>query len=88
LPKHHYIPRFYLDRFTDPDTPSNQQPYLWIHEPGVGWKKKSPENTAAQSGYYALPEESGADTEGVERMLAQAESIAASVLRKLSKKSW
>lgn len=81
MAKHHYLPHFYLQGFTDPDTPADQDPYVWIHRPGSGWDKRGPRNVAAQSGYYMLPGEGGNETDELERMLSRVESAAAELIR-------
>lgn len=81
MAKHHYLPQFYLQGFTDPDTPADQDPYVWVHRPGSGWDNRGPRNVAAESGYYMLTDDSGNETDELERMLSQVESVAAGLIR-------
>jgi hypothetical protein len=81
MAKHHYLPQFYLREFTDPDTPTGQEPYVWVHRPGSGWNKRAPKNVAAESGLYSLTNDEGNETEGLEQLLSRVESVAATVIR-------
>lgn len=83
MPRHHYVPQFYLRGFVDPDTPSGHEPYLWLHEPGSGWEKRAPKNAAERTGYYAFPDSEGNQSEEAERMLSRVEDTAAQILRNL-----
>jgi hypothetical protein len=83
MARHHYLPRFYLANFTDPDAPSGPKrtPYLWVHTPAKGWEKRAPSNVAAKSAYYSIPGEAGELSEDVERMFSIAEGVAATIIR-------
>jgi hypothetical protein len=81
VPAHHYIPQFYLQGFTDPDTPKGQEPYLWIHEPGQEWRRRAPSNVAAESGYYDFTDADGCVHEDIEQILSRAEDTAARIIR-------
>lgn len=54
MPRHHYVPRFYLEEFTDPETPAGHEPYVWVRTPDQDWKKRAPEHVAEESGYYSF----------------------------------
>jgi hypothetical protein len=72
--KGHFIPRFYLRGFTDPDLPDGRTPFVWIH--GIEdrrWRRRAPKNVAAKTDYYIH--------ESVESGLSGLESIAATVIR-------
>lgn len=82
MANHHYVPRFYLKKFCDPDTPPNQEPYLWVTERGTkDWKKRAPKNVGASPGLYSVPTEGG-DDEMVEKMFSTIESEMATIYRK------
>jgi len=81
MPRHHYVPQFYLREFVDPDTPAGQEPYLWVHEPGAGWKRRAPQNIAEAAGFYAVPDPAGGSSEFVENTLAQIEGVVAPIFR-------
>lgn len=81
MPRHHYLPRFYLKEFTDPATPAGYQPYVWVRTPDQRWRKRGPANVAEKSGYYSFVDEEGVERQEIEKMFAQIESIAASIYR-------
>lgn len=69
----HYVPRFYLKGFTDPDVPEGHEPFLWVSEDGVSWRRKAPKNVGAEANYYVTPE--------AERTFQELETRLAPVLR-------
>ncbi len=70
----HVLPRFYLEGFTDPDTPVGQEPYAWYMQADQRvWRRRAPRNLATKPDYYLTAE---AD-------LAQIESEAARILRRI-----
>jgi|ERR1700688_535032 len=81
--QHHYIPQFYLQGFTDPDTPPAQMPWLWVLDWNSGTvKRRAPKNVAASRGFYAIHNRNGdVDYEQVEDELAEVEGAAAGELR-------
>jgi Protein of unknown function (DUF4238) len=53
--KHHYVPAFYLRGFVDPACPPGYEPYVWVVDLDEGKsKRKSPENAAYITDYYAV----------------------------------
>lgn len=81
----HVVPQFYLNLFTDPDTPAGQTPYLWIFDksvPAPQWKKRAPKNVAAESDYYVLTDKAGAKKMDIEEALHLLENAAAPVITK------
>lgn len=83
LARLHYVPKFYLEEFTDPDTPVGHEPYVWVFEKvGGNWKKRAPKNVAAESDFYVLTHRSGRRHTGVEEALGVLESAAARLLRR------
>ncbi|MCI0376923.1 MAG: DUF4238 domain-containing protein [Gemmataceae bacterium] len=79
---HHFLPRFYLRGFTDPHTPADHEPFVWVRDVTTGKiSKRAPKNLAAETGYYAVETPSGLDYATVENELAQMEGKAAGALR-------
>lgn len=82
--KQHFVPRAYLSAFTDPDTPSGQEPYLWVYErDGEAPYARSPRKVAVRTHYYSFPDELGDLNESIEELLSKIESQAIPVLRLL-----
>jgi len=82
MAKHHYLPQFYLQGFTDPDTPPDHEPCAWVYRfDSETWDCRAPKNIAAESNLYAIEDASGEQGQEVEMMLAKVESIAAEILR-------
>src|SRR5438105_1429115 len=83
--KHHYVPQFYLNGFTDSNSGNLKNPYLWItdlDEQTV--EKRSPKNTASLTGYYDLNNVNiGEDKSKLEKILSAIESNASSVIRRI-----
>jgi hypothetical protein len=80
--KAHVIPKFYLEDFTDPDTPENQMPYVWLlpfKEPA--WRKRAPKNIAKRTDYYIVNDRDGAEQTGFEDALSFVETKAAPLIR-------
>ena len=81
----HYVPRGYLAAFTDPETPSGQDPYLWVYDRDrEGPYKKSPKKVAAASYYYSFQDDQGEIHHGVEALLSQVESAGLPPLPRLA----
>lgn len=67
----HYIPQSYLRGFVDPNTPPNEEPYLWVCERECGNPfRRSPKNLAQESYYYSFRDESGELQHEVEKALS------------------
>ena len=80
--KHHYVPACYLRAFVDPRCHPKHEPYLWVVDLDRGTiKRRSPDNTAALTDYYAVGE--GPNRYDVEEYLSAVESQTAPVLLKL-----
>ncbi len=80
--KHHYLPQFYLQGFTDPDTPPGYEPYVWVHRAeDRTWERRAPVNVAAETDYYVFTDETGNESQEVERAFSQIESIMAPMIR-------
>ncbi|TVM04057.1 MAG: hypothetical protein CV087_02380 [Candidatus Brocadia sp. WS118] len=78
----HYIPRFYLREFTDPETPNGYEPYVWKYEhESKKWKKKSPRNIASKPDFYSFIDQEGKRRDEIEKMLSIIEGKTASIYR-------
>lgn len=82
--QHHYIPRFYLSGFADPDIfARNSREVLWVYERGKAIRRSSPEKEAKQRDYYAFAE-NGLKNVEVEIRLGEIEALAAPIISDLS----
>jgi len=80
----HFLPQFYLRGFTDPATPSGQEPYVWIFElPEHRWRRRAPKNIASLRHYYAYQDENNQLVNIIEPSFAAIESLGATLIRKL-----
>jgi hypothetical protein len=78
----HYIPRFYLKGFTEP----NYEDYIWVYEKG----KTEPiklhiKNVAVQKHYYSFTDHNGEKNITIEDALAEIEGKTAPVFQKIKK---
>ena len=79
---HHYIPRFYLREFTDPETPNGQEPYVWVYEhESKKWKRKAPKNIASKPDFYSFVDQEGKRRNEIEKGLSITEGKTASIYR-------
>lgn len=78
---HHYIPRSYLQEFTDPGTPG----YLWVYPHGsADIRKAAPKTVAFSNYYYAFIKANGeVDQESFEEILSDVEGAAGAITRAL-----
>ena len=80
----HFLPQFYLRQFVDPDTPAEQEPYVWLFEMSKRrWRRRSPKNVASLRHYYAYRDEEGQVINVIEPNLATIETLGATLIRKL-----
>ncbi len=79
--KHHYVSRFYLEGFIDPNSPG----FLWVYEKGTEKLFKSkPESIAFEKHYYTQTTDQGEkDSETLENLFSSVESEAAPVFQKI-----
>jgi len=79
--RHHYISRFYLEGFIDP----NNKPYIWVYEKGnPNIIKATAGNIAVQKHYYAFTTPEGEkDSETFENLFAEIEGKVAPILKKI-----
>lgn len=76
----HIVPRCYLRQFTDPNTPSGQEPPVWIFERGSKrGKRRGIGNILAETDFYTLNLKDGGKDYSIEKSLAQIEGDYASV---------
>jgi hypothetical protein len=79
--RHHYVPRFYLERFTS--LSENGNPILWVYDKNtIEPRAQTPLNTCVESGFYSFETSTGTDVE-IEKALALVESDAKEVLDQL-----
>lgn len=84
--RHHYIPRFLLERFTD--EPASKAPRLWTLVKATGRARRaSTLNEAVIGHYYRLILPDGTHETALDRVLDHVESEAAKTVRKLSASS-
>jgi len=78
----HYVPRFYLQGFVDPDEEQRGRDVLWVYEAGKGARATSPRACAFENYFYrcAEAEEKGIE---IERVLQELENHTAPVLSRL-----
>jgi hypothetical protein len=83
--RQHYVPRFYLELFVDPDVPLIESDYLWeCHLPTAAIKRRAPKNVAVRTDYYKIPGVAADVAQMAEETLSQIESVAAPILRRLA----
>jgi hypothetical protein len=76
----HVIPQCYLKQFVDPNTPADQEPYVWVFErDSKKGKKRAPKNILTETHIYTFEVKDVGKDYGLERTLAQIESDYASV---------
>lgn len=84
--RHHYIPQFYLNKFIDRRFKPPESAYLWVFEHGaVESKRKAPKNTAFEVGFYDVHIGKDIISNDVENNLANLESLASIIMKKIEK---
>lgn len=74
--RHHFVPRFYLDRFADP------KHRVMVYERGARRSYATNMlNAAVEAGFYTVRDESGGRSEMVEEVLAEIEGIAKGIIK-------
>ena len=80
--KQHYVPLCYLREWVDPNTPQDQEPYVWIFNRGEKkGRKKAPANIFTETDLYTLRSRSGEKSYVIEETLANLEGRYATVFR-------
>jgi hypothetical protein len=79
--RHHYLPQFYQDNFTD------SQGYLWIYDRNdCEYRRQQPINTAVIGHYYRFEKPNGEFENGIEDYLSAVEGLSRPVIDKLLRK--
>lgn len=84
----HIIPHCYLKQWVDPNTPADQEPYVWVFErtSKIG-KRRAPKNILTEADVYTFKWKDGGKDYALERTFAQIESDYAQVYaRSISRK--
>lgn len=76
--RHHYLPQFYLQRFTGEDG----MLCLFDRE-SKEFRKQQPLNTALQKDFYTIMDADGLKSDGIEQMFSGLESVACDVITRL-----
>lgn len=72
--KQHFVPRCYLAGFTDPATPENQEPYVWVFDKdGKNARRRAPKNIFTETHMYTF-EFNGEKDFSIEQSLSTIES--------------
>lgn len=72
--KQHIIPQSYLAAWTDPQTPANQEPYVWeINKKSLSIRNKSPKNILYEVDFYTTTNEEGGRDVSIEKILSTIE---------------
>ncbi|UVK52732.1 DUF4238 domain-containing protein [Mesorhizobium sp. AR02] len=72
---HHFIPKAYLSAWTDPATPADQMPYVWLFpRTGGDGRRKSPKNMFQETDMYTVAMPDGSRDLSFEHGLSQLES--------------
>jgi len=85
--KQHYVPRSYLAEWVDPNTPADQEPYVWVFKRGEKkGRKKAPSNLFSETDLYTLKLDTEEKSYAIEETLSNIESKYATILREKIKK--
>lgn len=77
----HFVPKCYLSEFTDPNTPTGQEPYVWVFDKdGKNPRKKAPQNIFTETHLYTF-EFNGEKDFTLEKSLSTIESKYAYIFR-------
>jgi len=73
--KQHFVPKSYLRAWCDPNTPSGQEPYVWLFSrDGSNPRRKAPDNIFHETDLYTIELPDGGRNLVLEHGLAQLES--------------
>ncbi len=79
--KQHYLPRFYLQGFTDPEAKEGHEPHVWLYSThSARWRKRAPKNVATKKDLYSVTGEDGERNDQLENLLSLVESEAARII--------
>lgn len=80
----HYVPRFYLSGFTDPEIAAREKKdVIWVYEKGKAARRSSPEKEAKQRDYYTFIRDGSRDAQ-IEAWLGDLEAAVAPLILSLS----
>lgn len=80
----HTVPSFYLEGFTDPETPDGQEPACWIlSPPRPDWYRRAPVNLTKIPDYYDSVNPDGSPDRSLEERLGKLEAAVAPVIAAL-----
>lgn len=80
--KQHYVPQCYLREFVDPNTPSEQEPYIWIFDKGKRkGRKRAPSNLFTETDLYTIHLKTGEKNYAIEETLSKLEGKYAEIFR-------
>lgn len=78
--KQHYVPRYYLSGWVDPNTPKGQEPYVWFFKRGERkGRKRAPSNLFTETDLYTLKHQSGKKIYKIEETLSNLEGRYATI---------
>jgi hypothetical protein len=81
----HYVPRFYLSGFADPDIlRTEKKEVIWVYERGKQPRRSSPKSEARERDFYTYVN-NGSRNADVEKRLAYLEQQVAPILARLAK---
>ena len=81
--KQHFVPRVYLAAWTDPDTPEEHDPYVWLHPlEGGPAKRKAPRGIFTETDIYTAHGAKGRDLT-FEHGLGKLENMFARIMREI-----
>lgn len=84
--KQHFVPKCYLSEFTDPNTPKDYEPYLWVFsKDGKEKKKRSPSNIFTENHLYTINFEGEKDF-SIETNLSKIEGKFVEVMKTIKSK--
>jgi len=82
----HFVPKCYLSEFVDPNTPVDQEPYVWVFtKDGKNRRKKAPVNLFTENHLYTIKFKGEKDFL-IEQNLSKIEGKFANVLKEIKKK--
>src|SRR5262249_39791151 len=82
MARDHFVSRFYLEGFTQRDTPQGKKASLWVHLAKVGeWKLLPPNAIGAETDYYTVTARTGERNRQIEKALSRVEGAAAPLIR-------
>ena len=69
--KQHYVPQSYLSAWTDPETPSGHEPYVWVvNKKSLEIRNRAPKNIMFKRNFYTIETEEGERDLSLERGLS------------------